>query len=197
MTSEAALTKLAYLLAFPDATPESVAREMSVSLRGELTPHSQMVFSHPSGGLPERVKTLTTLGYAIMKGDLDRVTEITRGGKEWLLNDADYSGNTPLVSSNTLFCSFRSISQSNLTFPSEITASRCYEPEHLNSTSPTFSRRLSASPEPQWPNTALPRCKCRFTGTCLSSTPIRCPPPSGRNSSSRTPCSAWQKVRCQ
>jgi lysophospholipase len=97
MTSEAALTKLAFLLAFPDATPESVAREMSVSLRGELTPHSQMMFSHPNGGLPERVKSLTTLSYAIMHGDFDRVMDITRGEKDWLLNDADYSGNTPLV----------------------------------------------------------------------------------------------------
>jgi lysophospholipase len=98
MTTEAALTKLAYLLALPDATPESVARDMSISLRGELTAHSQMVFSHPNGALPERVTNLTSLSYAIMQGDFERVMDITRGEKDWLLNDADYSGNTPLVS---------------------------------------------------------------------------------------------------
>ncbi|OJD28510.1 hypothetical protein ACJ73_00074 [Blastomyces percursus] len=97
MTSEAALTKLAYLLALPGATPQSVARDMSISLHGELTEHSQPVFQHPGGSvLPQRVKSLTALGYAIAHGNLEKVKDVLRGEEEWILNDADYSGNTPL-----------------------------------------------------------------------------------------------------
>lgn len=97
MTTEAALTKLSYLLALPDSTPESVAKSMSVSLRGELTESSQPVFRHPDGVLPERVQTLTMLGYAIAHGDFERVQDIIKIEHHWLLNDADYSGNTPIV----------------------------------------------------------------------------------------------------
>ncbi|KAJ5786106.1 uncharacterized protein N7503_011318 [Penicillium pulvis] len=96
MTTEAALTKLAYLLALPDSTPESVAQNMSLSLRGELTESSVPVFRHPDGALPERVQTLTVLGYAIAQGDLDKVMTIMKTEQHWLLNDADYSGNTPI-----------------------------------------------------------------------------------------------------
>lgn len=97
MTTEAALTKLAYLLANPDTTPELVARYMSISLRGELTEHSHPVFRHPDGVLPERVKSLTAMGYAIAQGNLGKVKDIMKGEQDWILNDADYSGNTPLV----------------------------------------------------------------------------------------------------
>ncbi|KAF3479408.1 lysophospholipase [Arthroderma uncinatum] len=90
------LTKLAYLLAMHDATPESVARDMSLSLRGELSDHGHPLFRHPDGALPDRIKSLTALGYAISHGDLGQVTDIMRGDQKWLLNDADYSGNTPL-----------------------------------------------------------------------------------------------------
>ncbi|RAL01878.1 putative lysophospholipase [Aspergillus ibericus CBS 121593] len=96
LTTEAALTKLAYLLALPDSTPDWVAKQMAVSLRGELTEVSQPVFRHPDGALPERVQSLTVLGYAIAQGDLDRVQEIVAREHHWLLNDADYSGNTPI-----------------------------------------------------------------------------------------------------
>ncbi|GKZ21724.1 hypothetical protein AbraCBS73388_007631 [Aspergillus brasiliensis] len=72
LTTEAALTKMSYLLALPDSTPEWVAKQMSVSLRGELTEVSQPVFRHPDGALPERVQSLTVLGYAIAQGDLER-----------------------------------------------------------------------------------------------------------------------------
>lgn len=97
LTTEAALTKMSYLLALPDSTPEWVAKKMSVSLRGELTEVSQPVFRHPDGALPERVQSLTVLGYAIAQGDLERVEEIVAREHQWLLNDADYSGNTPIV----------------------------------------------------------------------------------------------------
>ncbi|KAL3470418.1 asparaginase-domain-containing protein [Aspergillus californicus] len=96
MTTEGALTKLAYLLALPGSTPRLVANNMSVSLRGELTESSQPVFRHPDGALPERVQALTILGYAIAQGDLARVEEIVRSEHHWLLNDADYSKNTPV-----------------------------------------------------------------------------------------------------
>ena len=98
MTTEAALTKLAYLLALPDSTPETVTKNMSVSLRGELTESSLPVFRHPDGALPDRVQTLTVMGYAIAQGDLDKVKGIMKTEHHWLLNDADYSGNTPMVS---------------------------------------------------------------------------------------------------
>ncbi|KAJ5304177.1 uncharacterized protein N7443_003837 [Penicillium atrosanguineum] len=96
MTTEGALTKLAYLLALPGATPDTVSREMSVSLRGELTESSLPMFRHPDGALPGRVQTLTAMGYAIAHGDLERVKTIMKTEHHWLLNDADYSGNTPI-----------------------------------------------------------------------------------------------------
>jgi hypothetical protein len=98
ITSEAALTKLAYLLALPGATPDTVARDMSVSLRGELTVHAQTVFRHPNGVISDQARILTALGYAIASGDLETVKQVTNGEHEWVFNDADYSGNTPLVS---------------------------------------------------------------------------------------------------
>lgn len=98
MTTEGALTKLAYLLALPESTPDSIAKRMSVSIRGELTESSLPIFRHPDGALPERIQTLTSMGYAIAVGDLEKVQAITKTEHHWLLNDADYSGNTPIVS---------------------------------------------------------------------------------------------------
>jgi lysophospholipase len=104
LTSEAALTKLAYLLALPNATPEEVARRMSVSLRGELTETSRTHFEHPSrsGVLTPELSSLTALGYAIQKGDLQGTRDIIRGEPRWLLNDADYQLNSPVVSHPTV-----------------------------------------------------------------------------------------------
>lgn len=100
MTTEAALTKLAYLLALPDSTPASIARDMAISIRGELTSHSQTAFRHPDGsGLSARTTTLTALGYAIAKGDFEKVQDLMKGENNQILNDSDYSGNTPLVCS--------------------------------------------------------------------------------------------------
>ncbi|KAI7168066.1 asparaginase-domain-containing protein [Hortaea werneckii] len=47
MTTEAALTKLAYLLAQPGAEVESVAEKMSVDIKGELTERTGTFFEHP------------------------------------------------------------------------------------------------------------------------------------------------------
>ncbi|KAI9731911.1 MAG: hypothetical protein M1834_004362 [Cirrosporium novae-zelandiae] len=96
MTTEAALTKLSYLLALPNATSDNVARQMSTSIAGELTETSQVEFSHPSGVLTPRLTKLSVLGYAIAQGDLGGVQEATKHEKFWLLNEPDYSGNTPL-----------------------------------------------------------------------------------------------------
>jgi len=100
MTTEAALTKLSYLLALPNSTPESIRAQMSVSLRGELTELAPTHFKHPrmSGMLTPQIENLTSLGYAIKDGNLQGVRDVLRGEHRFLLNDADYSGNTPLVS---------------------------------------------------------------------------------------------------
>ncbi|KAF2125553.1 asparaginase-domain-containing protein [Dothidotthia symphoricarpi CBS 119687] len=98
LTTEAALTKLAYLLALPDATPEMVAKQMMISVRGELTETTRTHFEHPekSGVLTPELSSLTALGYAIQKGDLQETRDIIRGERRWLLNDADYNMNNPV-----------------------------------------------------------------------------------------------------
>ncbi len=98
LTSEAALTKLSYLLALPNLTTKDVVRQMSVSIRGELTEESKTLFEHPKGYLAPRLASLTALAYAIAQGDVQAVREVIRAEPEWLLNEADYDGNTPLVS---------------------------------------------------------------------------------------------------
>ena len=100
LTSEAALTKLSYLLALPDLTVQDVTRQMSESIRGELTEQSETLFEHPKGAPPSspRLASLTGLGSAIGQGDLQAVREVMRAEPEWLLNEADPEGNTPLVS---------------------------------------------------------------------------------------------------
>lgn len=97
MTTEAALAKLSYLLALPDFSVEDVTRQMSISLHGELTEQTGIAFEHPCSQLPQHLSTLSALGYAIAKGNLLELKEILKGGFDWLLNEADYSGNTPLV----------------------------------------------------------------------------------------------------
>ncbi len=97
MTTEAALAKLSYLLALPDLTTDDIIRQLSVSLRGEFTEPMNMIFEHPQGILPTQIANLTYLGYAISKGDVTEVHKQLKGNLGWLLNEADYSGNTPLV----------------------------------------------------------------------------------------------------
>lgn len=100
MTSEAALAKLSYLLAMPDLNPESIVQKMSVSLRGELTEQANMVFEHPNRVLPDQLTNFALLGYAVSKGDVPEVQKLLNSGHGRLLNEADYSGNTPLVSTH-------------------------------------------------------------------------------------------------
>ena len=98
LTSEAALAKLSYLLADPDLTSEDITRQMSDSLRGELTEQKMMGFEHPRGQLSASLTELAALGYAIARGSLVEMQDCLRGNIEWMLNEGDYSGNTPLVS---------------------------------------------------------------------------------------------------
>jgi 60kDa lysophospholipase len=95
MTTEAALTKLSYLLALPGATPETVARDMAISIRGELSERAGTIFKHPLGTLSDHVTNLTAIAYAIASGDLEKVKDILREDPT-LLSRPDYSGNTPL-----------------------------------------------------------------------------------------------------
>ncbi|KAI9662771.1 MAG: hypothetical protein M1829_006115 [Trizodia sp. TS-e1964] len=96
MTSEAALTKLSYLLALPNLSTAEIGRMMSISLRGELNEQAQTLFQHPKQQLSQKLASLTALGYAIAKGDVTEVNRVIQCEKEWLLNDGDYLGNTPM-----------------------------------------------------------------------------------------------------
>lgn len=106
LTSEAALAKLSYLLALPDLPVEEVTRQMEFSLRGELTEQTSVAFEHPSG-LPQHLSNLTALSYAIAKGTLEELRDLLKDEMQWLLNEADYSGNTPLVIPSNQLCHLR------------------------------------------------------------------------------------------
>jgi lysophospholipase len=119
LTSEAALTKLSFLLALPNATPEEVARQMSISISGELTESTRTHFQHPpsdSGTLSPELSSLIALAYAIRDGDLQAVRDVIRGESRWLLNDTDYSGNTPMVSLEISLGSEMVVASSTLEF---------------------------------------------------------------------------------
>lgn len=98
LTTEAALTKLSYLLALPELSIEDIVKKMSTNLCGELTEHLQMTFQHPGDHLPSRQVGLSRLNYAIAEGDISQVREFIKSEAKWLLNEGDYTGNTPLVS---------------------------------------------------------------------------------------------------
>lgn len=96
MTSEAALTKLSYLLAVPGLSQKEICRLMATSLRGELTESSKTLFRHPEESeLRASVVQLTMLMTAIAEGNVELVREQLHG-QEWLVHEADYSANTPL-----------------------------------------------------------------------------------------------------
>ncbi|KAK3308150.1 asparaginase-domain-containing protein [Chaetomium strumarium] len=100
LTTEAALTKLSYLLALPGLEYKDIAAEMAHSLRGEMTETTTPSFSHPAGSIDSAVGRLTVaaLGYAIRNGELRTVREILEGDEfsHQLLKRADYAGNTVL-----------------------------------------------------------------------------------------------------
>ncbi|OTA67713.1 asparaginase [Hypoxylon sp. EC38] len=103
LTSEAALTKLSYLLALPDLSASEIAARMGRSLRGELTELALPSFSHPTtNNLDAAASRLgaaeiafAALGYAIAAGDARAVLEILDGEADAeILQRADYMGNT-------------------------------------------------------------------------------------------------------
>ncbi|KAF3174758.1 hypothetical protein TWF788_008567 [Orbilia oligospora] len=93
LTSEAALTKLIWLLG-KNLTDTQIRFQMSHSLRGELTEQSQTLFEHP--GLTPKMESISRLGYAIRDGDLDEIERVLVAQEGWLLNEVDYAGRTPL-----------------------------------------------------------------------------------------------------
>ncbi|KAJ5083303.1 Asparaginase/glutaminase [Penicillium angulare] len=99
MTTEATFTKLTYLLALPNATTQSVADDMTKSLRGELRETWKPVFKHPNVGVLENDIVFSDLCHAISIGDVGRVQEILNFQGRSYLSHSDYMGNTPLVSS--------------------------------------------------------------------------------------------------
>lgn len=143
LTSEAALTKLAYLLALPGATPEGVAKQMSISIRGELTETTRTHFEHPSRGgyLTPELNSLTALGYAVQEGSLQKTRDIIRGERRWLLNDCDYQMNSPVVSLRFRFSQPVSISKPIYRFCSTLFADICMSQSHCSCRNRAVSAR--------------------------------------------------------
>lgn len=99
MTTEAALTKLAYLFASPNATTRSVAEGMVKSLRGELIEKSKPIFENPKASVPKNAQVFNDLCSAISLNDVERVQAILNSQSRSYLNNSDYMGNMPLVGS--------------------------------------------------------------------------------------------------
>lgn len=100
LTTEAALTKLFYLLAIPELSYEDVVAQMGLSIRGEMTEASSTKFAHPlinEPSLSSEQAAFTALGYAISAGDhTSVVTLLEEGSNNDLLGASDYAGNTAL-----------------------------------------------------------------------------------------------------
>lgn len=99
MTTEAALTKLAFLLSHAGATPERVACDMTRDLAGELTGVTETEFRHPDevDMTPKRA-TLLALRFAIEDGDLVTYRALMGREDKVGVSDVDEEGCTPLVS---------------------------------------------------------------------------------------------------
>ncbi|KAL7269965.1 hypothetical protein RUND412_007340 [Rhizina undulata] len=96
MTTEAALTKLSCLLADSNLSLAEIRSKMCKSLRGELTEKVDTSFSHPDSMLGPKQSCLSALGYAIANNNVKEIASILRDSKDYLLNEFDYSGHTPL-----------------------------------------------------------------------------------------------------
>lgn len=145
-TSEAALTKLSYLLALPELSSEDIVKKMSSNLCGELTEHSQVTFQHPGDDSPSRQVRLSRLHYAIAEGNINQVREFTKSEAKWLTNEGDYTGNTPMESV------FLAIYRSCLTRP---IASRSDRARYRSSTDAPLARRVGAPAKQGWLYSAL------------------------------------------
>lgn len=122
MTTEAALTKLSYLLALDGLDYADIVAQMQISIRGELTEIETLRFvrayliaslssfsasesklttiqSPPTSDLPSltaRQTAFTALGYAITSGDLPTVVSLLTSDQYGLLEAKDYADNTAL-----------------------------------------------------------------------------------------------------
>lgn len=115
LTTEAALTKLSYLLALPNQTNEKICKAMGTNLRGEITEVATPHFRHPDSAIPPTLQTVQSafaaLGYAIAANDfagvealLDFLVPAAENSSDVviktvnmnLLNESDYCGNTAL-----------------------------------------------------------------------------------------------------
>ncbi|KAK6609551.1 asparaginase [Botrytis cinerea] len=98
LTTEAALTKLSFLLALPDLTYDDVTMQMQCSIRGEMTEEGSTAFSHPPTevAVTAQQHAFTGLGYAIEKGDSNAIINILDHDRAGLLQTTDYVGNTAL-----------------------------------------------------------------------------------------------------
>jgi lysophospholipase len=99
LTTEAALTKLSFLLALPDLDYADITSQMQISIRGEMTEAASTQFAHPSTETPvinSHHQAFTALGYAITKGDVETVIQLLTGDQHGLLEAKDYADNTAL-----------------------------------------------------------------------------------------------------
>lgn len=99
LTTEAALTKLSYLLALPGLGYEDIATQMQLSIKGEMTELHSTSFSHPSSDVPsitDAQTAFTALGYAITNGDVETVRAMLDGDRFDLLGFKDYADNSAL-----------------------------------------------------------------------------------------------------
>lgn len=99
LTTEAALTKLSFLLALPGLSYQDIVSQMQCSLRGEMTESHLTAFAHPASDIPTILDAqiaFTALGYAITRGDLPAVRGALDGDVFGLLGAKDYAENTAL-----------------------------------------------------------------------------------------------------
>lgn len=102
LTTEAALTKLFYLLVRKDLSYQQIVYKMSRDLRGEMTElPSEIKFAHTAhaeagASLSDKQKALSELQYAIMENDYEQVKEILDSNTDEILFMGDPMENTPL-----------------------------------------------------------------------------------------------------
>ncbi|KAI6251364.1 lysophospholipase [Erysiphe necator] len=94
LTTEAALTKLSYLLGLPGQSHEDVINKMQTSICGEMSEINFTLFSHPISDNAQ--SAFTSLGYAISEGNLQKVRDLLERDTHFLLLAKDYSDNTAL-----------------------------------------------------------------------------------------------------
>lgn len=98
LTTEAALTKLSYLLALPSLTYADIVHKMQLSMRGEMTELVNTHFAHPASAIliiSDAQTAFTSLGHAIITGDSAAVVALVNSSPA-LLQAKDYAENTAL-----------------------------------------------------------------------------------------------------